>query len=271
MKLFQALAARYRYSVILLQQMVKTDFKLRYQGSVLGYFWSLLKPLALFTILYIVFVRFLRFGTGIEFFPIYMLLGIVLWTFFAEVTNQGLISIVNQGDLMRKLNFPRYVIVLATAFSALINLGLNLLVVSVFMLLARVSLHLTVVWVPFLIVELFILALAVAFLLSAMYVRFRDMSHIWEVVLQGAFYATPIIYPINQVPDKYARLLLLLNPMAQIIQDLRHALLTPQARTFEYYFGAGWLRLIPIGIVALLVVISASYFKRRAKYFAEEV
>src|SRR4030042_6585150 len=130
----EKLQQRYRYSVILLKQLVKTDFKLRYQNSVLGYLWSLLKPLALFTILYIIFAKFLRIGDEVPNFAIYLLLGIVLWSFFAEITVGSVTLIVAKGDLLRKLNFPRYNIILAGSLSALINLFLNLLVVSVFMI-----------------------------------------------------------------------------------------------------------------------------------------
>ncbi|MGK2896606.1 MAG: ABC transporter permease, partial [Candidatus Saccharimonadales bacterium] len=117
-KLYQ----RYRYSLILLKELVITEFKLRYQGSVLGYLWSLLKPLFLFTILYFVFVFFLRVGSDIPHWPVALLLGIVLWNFFGEITNNGLGSIVGRGDVIRKINFPKYVIVLASSISAFINL-----------------------------------------------------------------------------------------------------------------------------------------------------
>src|SRR5205085_912081 len=109
---------RYRYSIILLKQLVKTDFKLRYQGSLLGYIWSLLRPLALFVILYTVFAKILKVGNAIPNFPIYLLLGIVFWNYFAEVTTGSVTAIVGRGDLLRKLSFPRYVIVLAGSFSA---------------------------------------------------------------------------------------------------------------------------------------------------------
>ena len=111
-----------RKNFILLRELVVTDFKLRYQGSVLGYIWSVLKPLFLFAILYIVFVHILRLDRGIPHFPVTMLLGIVLWSFFTEATSNGLGSIVNRGDLIRKLNFPKYIIVISGTISSLINL-----------------------------------------------------------------------------------------------------------------------------------------------------
>src|SRR5881394_2372508 len=116
----------------LLAELVRTDFKLRYQGSLLGYAWSLLRPLLLFLILYIVFVKFLKLGKGIPHYPVSLLLGIVIWNFFSEMTSQSLTSIVGRGDLIRKIRIPRWIIVLSSSISALISLGLNLVVVVLF-------------------------------------------------------------------------------------------------------------------------------------------
>jgi ABC-2 type transport system permease protein len=264
------LKQRYAYSVILLKELVKTDFKLRYQGSVLGYLWSLLRPLALFLILFIVFDKFLKIGESIPDYPVYLLLGIVLWSYFTEVTTGSVGSIVGRGDLLRKLNFPKYVIVLSGSFSALINLGINSIVIGIFMIISQVSISPYAFLVPFLLVELFVLSLALAFFLSALYVRFRDIAHIWEVVVQGAFYATPILYPLSLVPLRAAKLLML-NPMAQIIQDMRYLLVTQQTTTIDDLYGTHLIRLVPLGIVVIILVLSASFFRRRSKYFAEEI
>ncbi|MCA9334184.1 ABC transporter permease, partial [Candidatus Saccharibacteria bacterium] len=159
------LKERYRYSIILLKQLVKTDFKIRYQGSVLGYLWTLLRPLALFTILYIVFVKFLKVGDQIPHFAVYLLLGIVFWNFFVEVTMGSVGAIVAKGDLMRKLSFPRYVIIVAGSFSALINLTINMVVVFFFMLLNHVPLRVNGLLIVFPLLELFILSLSMGLLL----------------------------------------------------------------------------------------------------------
>lgn len=261
---------RYRYSIILLKQLVKTDFKLRYQGSVLGYVWSLLKPLALFVILYIVFTKFLKIGADIEHYSVYLLLGVVLWNYFIEVTSGSITSIVSKGDLMRKINFPKYVIVLATSFSALINLAINLVVVAVFMLVDGVDIKIMILLLPLYVLQIFVLALALAFFFSAAFVRFRDISHIWEVVVQGLFYATPVIYPLSMVPVDIAKLLIL-NPLAQIIQDARYVSVIQTEPTISSLYGSHIVRLIPITITILLVVLAAWYFKKRSKFFAEEV
>lgn len=264
-----------RRNRILLRELVVTDFKLRYQGSVLGYLWSLLKPLMLFTILYIVFVKFLRFdrGSGIEHFSVYLLLGVVMWTFFTEATSQGMSAIVARGDLIRKVNFPKYIIVISGTISALINLILNLAVVSVFIVLNGVDIRASVLLFPLDILELYIFALAIAFLLSALYVKYRDISHIWEVFLQGAFYATPILYSVSMVTTQSvtAGKILLLNPVAQVIQDARFNLITHTAETTNHLIHSKLIVLIPYVIVLLFITFSAWYFRKSQKYFAENV
>ena len=262
--------SRTSHSVILLRELVLTDFKLRYQGSALGYIWSLLRPLALFIILYFIFVRFLKIGHNVDHMPVYLLLGIVLWNYFAEVTNGGVAAIVSKGDLIRKINFPKYVIVLAGSLSALINLFINLFVVGVFMVINKVPFMPSALWVPLLIAELFVLSIGVAFLLSAIFVRLRDVNYIWEVFMQGFFYATPILYPVTLLPTVAAKILLL-SPVAQIIQDIRYALITHQTQTVGSVYGNEWMRLIPIGIVILLAFGAWSFFSARQDGFAEDI
>jgi ABC-2 type transport system permease protein len=262
---------KYRYSLIILKQLVITDFKLRYKGSALGYLWTLLRPLALFAVLYVVFVNFLRFGADIPHFPIYLLLGVVLWSYFVEVTNNGLTSIVNKGDLMRKLSFPRYVIVIAGSISAVINLAINLLVVLAFMVINGVPLTLMALWLPLIILELFVFSLGLSFLLSALYVRFRDINYVWEVLLQAGFYMTPIIYPLSQVAkiSDFAAKAVLLNPVAQIIQDARYVLITDKTPTVYSAFSLYWV--VPFVIVAVVTILAAWYFRTMSPKFAEEI
>lgn len=268
------MAQKYRYSVILLRQLVITDFKLRYKGSFLGYVWSLLRPLAFFAILYVVFVHFLKIGADIPHYAVYLLFGVVLWNYFTEVTNNGLSAIVGKGDLMRKLSFPRYVIVVAGSFSALINLGINLIVIAFFMAISDVPFTWELLWLLPLIIELFVFSLAIAFLLSALYVKFRDVNYIWEVVLQGGFYATPILYPISLVIgiSPLAAKVMLLSPIAQIIQDVRYIAVTPVTVTTESIFREGsFMPLLPYVFVIVTAVIAVVYFKRKAPHFAEDI
>ena len=263
------LRRRYHYAGLLLPAMVITDFKLRYQASVLGYLWTLLRPLALFSILYLVFVKLLKFGTGIPYYAIYLLFGIVIWGFFAEATGQGLGSLVARADLLRKISFPRYVVVLSVGVSSLISFGLAMLVIVLFMVLKQVPVRMSILWLPFLFVELAAFSLSLAFILSALFVRFRDMSYIWEVVLQAAFYATPILYPLSMINNVTFKRLLLLNPMAQVIQDARYCLITDVTETMTQVYGTPWARAIPVGITIVMVVASVWFFRRESPAFAE--
>lgn len=270
---FSRLRARYTYSLIILKQLVITDFKLRYKGSALGYVWTLLKPLAMFAVMYVVFVRFLKFGADVPHFAVSLLLGVVLWNFFSEVTLNGMSAIVGKGDLMRKLSFPRYVVVLSSALSALINLSINLLVVGMFILLNGVDLSFRALLIFPIIVELFVLGLSIAFILAAITVKLRDVGYIWELILQAGFYATPIFYPLSmvqQVSVEGAKLMLL-NPMAQIIQDARFALISSTTPTIWSTLSNVFAMLVPFAIVISLLVFSVIYFIKQSPYFAENV
>lgn len=254
----------------ILREVIITNFKVRYQGSALGYLWSLLKPLFMFAILYVVFTQVFKVGDGIEHYPVYLLLGIVLWSFFTEATTTGLSSIVDSGELIRKISIPRYLIVIASTISALINLGLSLIVVFIFAIISQVPLQLSWLLLPLLIVELTVLALGLAFLLSATFVRLRDISYIWEVILQAGFYITPIIYPLQKVTDPTFQKIILLNPVAQIVQDARQLFVTNDAIT-GWELGGVLLGVIPIIIVILLFIAGAAHFKRQSKTFAENI
>ena len=271
------LISKYRYSWILLRELVKTDFKLRYQGSMLGMAWSVLKPLMLFAVMYVVFVRFLRFGAGIPHFAVSLLLAQTLWAFFQEATSQGMQAIVGRGDLLRKLKFPKYIVVVSSTVSALINLVISLFVVLIFMIVNGVEFRPTILLFPLVIIELYIFSLGLVLLLSTIFVRFRDIGHIWEVIMQAWFYATPIIYPLTQLINvgwlSIAKLVLMLNPMAQIIQDARYLIVTTQTETVWGLVGqrSWWLKLAPLLIVMIVLAIGAKVFKRRSPYFAEEL
>lgn len=255
----------------LLSELVRTDFKLRYQGSVLGYAWSLLRPLLLFLILFIVFVKFLKIGSNIEHYPVYLLLGIVMWNFFNEMTVQSLGSIVGRGDLIRKIRIPRWLIVFSSSISALINLFLNLVVIVLFMIVNHVNLLETSLWLPLILLEVYLFALGLSLFLSAAYVKFRDVSYIWEVILQAGFYLTPILYPITLITNQTLQKLIMLNPMAQTVQDARHAVVTHQARTVHQVFAGGWYEFIPFLLVGIVLLGGLAYFRSQASNFAENI
>jgi ABC-2 type transport system permease protein len=225
----------------------------------------------MFVILYFVFTKFLKVGKGVPHYPVYLLLGLLFWNFFVEVTLGGVTAIVAKGDLIRKINFPKYVIILSVLASALINLSLTSIVVVIFMIIGHVAVSWQALLLIPLILELILIGLTSAFFLSAAYVRYRDVSYIWEVIIQAAFYITPILYPLSKIPDKYAKILIL-NPFAQVIQDSRYVLVTHSTETiYTLYGGDKWIWLIPVGIVLVLFAVAATYFRRRSASFAEEV
>lgn len=256
---------------VLLAELVRTDFKLRYQGSILGYTWSLLKPLLMFTILYIVFVKFLRIGGDVPYFPVYLLFGIVVWNFFTEMTSQSLGSIVGRSDLIRKIRIPRWLIIVSTSVSALISLFLNMIIVGIFVWLGGIELSLGVLWLPIIFLEVYLLALGISLLLSAAFVKYRDISHIWDVVMQAGFYITPILYPLSMIVNPTFQKVLLMNPMAQAIQDARYVFVTDKTITIRSVFANDLYALIPPLIVLLILVWGVIYFKKESKYFAENV
>lgn len=259
---------------VLLRELVVTDFKLRYQGSALGYAWSLLKPLFLFAIMYVVFVHFLRFGQGVAHFAPTLLLGIVLWTFFTEATSQGMQSIVARGDLIRKINFPKYIIVISGTISALINLLLNLVVVIVFMLIDGVVIGPAVLLFPITLLILYGFSLALSFLLAALYVKYRDLSHIWEILLQALFYATPVIYPLQMVMafSMQAAQFLMLSPIAVLFQNARAQFVGyDNVITSDQLFSNPLFIAIPYVFILIIVFIAVWYFKISQSKFAERI
>ncbi len=253
----------------ILREMVGADFKVRYQSSVLGYLWSVLRPLLMFVILYIVFAYIFDAGKGVPHFPVYLLLGIVVWNFFSEATVIGMSAVVGKGDLIRKIAIPRYLTVLSSSASALINLGINLGVVFVFAVFNGVDFTWRIALVPLVLLELFAFSTALAFLLSALYVKFRDVTYIWEVGLQAAFYATPILYSLTIVTEHLQKYFFI-NPMAQIVQDMRYVAVT-QSTVTVWNSAPLWFAAIPLAIIGVVIVISQAYFRNQAKWFAENI
>ena len=260
-------------SLILLSELTKTDFKLRYQGSVLGYLWALLRPMMMFAILYVVFAKLLRMGGDIPHYPVYLLCGTTLWSFFTECTSQGLQAMVIRGDLIRKISFPKYIVVMSSTLTAVINMLINLVVVIVFALINGVQPSLTWLLVPLSLLELYSLSLGIAFFLGAINVKYRDVTSIWDVCIQALFYAVPIIYPVTMVANtsQIMAKILLLNPIAQAIQDVRHNLITGEAITSWNYLGNPWLTIIPIAIVVIVLLVGTLYFRNKSRFFAEEI
>ncbi|HEM6309609.1 TPA: ABC transporter permease [Streptococcus suis] len=257
---------------ILLREMIKTDFKLRYQGSFIGHLWSILKPMMLFTIMYLVFVQFLRFDDGTPHYAVGLLLGMVTWNFFTEATNMGMMSIVSRGDLLRKLNFSKEIIVFSSVAGAAINYAINLVVVLVFALISGVQFTWTSLIIFPLFVELVLLATGFAFILSSLFVRFRDIGPIWEVVLQAGLYATPIIYSLTFIIQRgqtNVAKIMMLNPIAQIIQDLRHFLIFSGSMTIRDLISNPFIIVIPYLLPIVVFALGYIIFNKNAKRFAE--
>ncbi|MEI7690674.1 MAG: ABC transporter permease [bacterium] len=253
----------------LIKELALTNFKLKYQGSVLGYLWSLVKPLMLFVVLYIVFTRILKIGASIPNYPVYLLLGVVMWGFFSELTAISLGAIVENGDLIRKVYFPRIVLVISVGITSFITFMLNLVVVFIFMAVLRIVPGLDVFLLLLVMFEFFVLTVGVSFFLSALFVKFRDIAHIWEVILSVLFYATPILYPLSMVPVTIGKIMLL-NPAAQIIQDARYLLITNQTTTA--WNTLSWKYVwIPYILPFIIFIIGYRYFNKSAAKFAEEV
>lgn len=258
---------------ILLKELTKTDFKLRYQGSVLGYLWALLRPLMMFAILYVVFAKLLRFGSDIPHYPVYLLCGTTMWSFFTECTSQGIQAMVARGDLIRKISFPKYIVVVSSTLTAVINMLINLVVVIIFALINGVTPSLNWLLVPLSLLELYTLSLGIAFLLGAINVKYRDITSIWDVCVQALFYAVPIIYPISMVmsASPLAAKIILLNPITQAIQDIRHNLITTVSATTWNTLDNLWLQILPIILIIILLILAAFYFRKKSKFFAEEI
>ena len=264
---------KYRYSFILLRELVITDFKLRYQNSALGYLWALLRPLFMFGIIYVFFAVILGIGKGIENWGVALLLGIVIWTFFQEVVKQGMRSITSNGGVIRKINFPKYIIVGATSISAIINLVINLVVVVIFAIVSNVEPSWGMLLVPLFIVELYVFGLGLAFLFSAVNVKFRDIDYIWDIVTQALFYGSAIMFPLNQVVSfsQAAAAVLSLSPITQAIQDARYFGITTTVDTPATVTDNIYILVAPFVVTIVTFIVGAWYFKKKSPYFAEEV
>jgi ABC-2 type transport system permease protein len=268
-----ALAGDWRRSFDLAVTLAFTDWKLRFFGSVLGYFWSLLRPLLLFGVLYAVFSQIVDVGAGVEDYPVQLLMGIILFTFWGEVTGGSVTAVVERETLVRKIAFPRAVIPLSVGLGAAFNLFLNLITLGVFLAIAGVEPRWSWLLVPIPLLFLMVFAVGISFVLSSLYVSFRDVKPIWEVVLQALFYATPVIYPIELLAEKNESLshVALMNPIATVVQEARHLVLGPDTPSAADAIGDPVRLLIPLSIVLLVAVAGYVIFDRLAPRVAERL
>jgi ABC-2 type transport system permease protein len=250
------------------------DFKAKYAGAVLGYVWSLAKPLAYFGVLWLVFAHLLRTANQTENFTLFLLIGILLFTFFVDAVGTMLPSIVEGGAILRRLAFPPILVPLSASVGICITFAVNICALVVFIGIQRVPPRLEWLVVPLLLVELYIFCVGLGLLVAALYVRFRDVGQIWEVASQLLFFACAIFYPIGILPD-WAQKVAFLNPLVQVIQDARHAILggpsgPNDVTAATVYAGAGG-RIIPVLIAVLVCLGGLAFFRREGRYFAERV
>jgi ABC-2 type transport system permease protein len=265
-----ALGGDMRRFVNLTVTLARTEFKLRYFGSVLGYLWSLVRPLLFFAVLYIVFTQVFQLGKSIPHYPVYLLTSIMLWTFFVETTAGSVQCLVVREALLRKMRFPRLVIPLSVALTAMFNLAMNSIVVLGFALGSGESPRLTWLELPLLVALLAILAVGTGMLLSILYVRFRDIQPIWDVTTQVLFYCSPIIYTAVKYPTSVVRLAMA-NPIAAILTQMEHAFVDPNAHDAATVIGGTARLLIPLGIIAGVFVLGLWAFNREAPRIAENL
>jgi ABC-2 type transport system permease protein len=247
-----------------------TDFRLRYFGSLLGYLWSLVRPLLFFGVIYVVFTQIFHAGAGIPHYPVYLLAGIIMWTFFVETTSASVQCLIAREGLLRKIRFPRLVIPVAVALTALFNLCTNSVAVLAFAAFEGISPQLSWLQVPLLVMLLAILAVSIGMLLSTLYVRFRDIQPIWEVISQVLFYGSPIIYTAAKYPTSVVRLAMC-NPIAAILTQMGHAFVDPSMKSAAVYIGGAVRLLIPLGIIAVAFVLGLWFFNREAPLIAERL
>jgi len=251
-----------------------TEFKLRFFGSVLGYAWQVMRPLMLFGVLYVLFTQVVKIGGDVPMYGVALLLGLVLYTFLSEASGSAVTSIVDRENLVRKIEFPRLAVPLSVVLTALFNLGLNLGVVAVFLLASGGSVRWSWLELIPLVGLLAVLASGLAMLLSALYVRARDLKPIWDVVLQILFYGSPIFYAIETVqesaPDWVAKALML-NPFAAILQQARHAVVSPEYETAASAIGGTWRLLAPLAVIAVVAAVGYLVFRRAAPRLAEDL
>lgn len=261
----------FRRLAFLTYTIAMTEFKLRFYGSALGYVWQLLRPLLLFATLYVVFHRLVKIGGVTDYFAAILLMNIMLFTFFQEGAG-ATTSVVDRENLVRKIQVPRLAIPMAQTLTAVFNLGLNFLVVVIFALISGVTPHWGWVEVPFLLAALTLLAAGVAMLLSSLYVRYRDVKPIWDVVSQMLFYVTPVIYILETLSlDTSIKELMALNPLATILIEMRHAFFDPNAPSAAEAVGGPLMLLIPIGIIVGTAIVGYVVFSRQAPSIADEL
>ncbi len=248
-----------------------TDFKLRFSTSILGYLWSVLKPLGIFFVLYMVFGRMLRFSAD----PLYrdkLLLGIFIWGYFSEASTAGIQSLLGKSHIISKVYFPRSIAVLGASINYLLTFGINLCIVAVFFAVDGVGLNRYSPLFLLYVAELYLIVLGISFLLSVAFLRFRDLAEIWTILITAGFYATPILWPIEEIRDPFYRKLLYLNPMTFIVEYSKRVLI--EGRIADERGGTGvFLAGNAVILAVSLVLLGGGFlvFRRSSPRAAEYI
>lgn len=268
-----ALGSDPRRFVALTRTLTLTDFKLKFYGSALGYLWQLMRPLLLFGVLYVVFTHFVKFGKGVHFYPPTLLLAIVLYSFVSESIAGCVDSVISREPLVRKIEFPRLVIPATVISTAFLNLLLNLVAVFVFALASGVRPGVRWLELPVILLGAVVICAGVGMIVSSLYVRYRDIKPITDVVLQVLFYATPIFYPVEKISnDTLREAVVMLNPFATIVQQARYALIDPAHAPSAAAAAGGISHLaVPAAIIVGFFVVGFWIFNREAPRIAEEL
>ena len=245
----------------LIKELTLSDFKLRYKGSLLGLVWSFLKPLLMLLTFYVVFSLIIKLE--INNYVLFLFLGIILWNFFADSTVLSMNNLLSKRDLIKKVYFPREILVISSCLNAFLNLLFSLFIFIFFLFLFKIEITIYfLLFIPILI-SLFILSLGFSYLLSSLYVKYRDLDHLWGIVLSIGFWITPIAYSIDFVPKNYLTLYML-NPFARIITDSRDILIYNKIDSI-------WSILITFLISIAIYLLGYYVYKKRSLYFAEEL
>lgn len=245
----------------LIKKIAISDFKLRYKNTVLGFFWTLLEPLLMLLVLYVVFTNLMRMR--VEHYQLFLLMGIVSWDFLAKGTGMSLNCILGKPGLVKHVYFPREVLVISSCITALMMAMLEFLVFAMFMFFFGVIPGLTVIYFPIILLIEFILILGLSFGLASLNVYYRDIQYIWAVVLQAGFFAAPIIYPMSILPSKIASVIMF-NPMTRIIGMFRDSVIYNTQLTIMDMSYA-------VASALILLVIGYFIFRRFEPRLAEEM
>jgi lipopolysaccharide transport system permease protein len=237
------------------------DFKLKYKNSVIGYLWSLLNPLLMLVTLYFVFSFIMKLS--VPYYQLFLLLGIILWNFISDATNASIDSLNSKGHLLRKIKFPPYTIVISACIVSAISLILNLLVFFIFMAIFKVKIGFAALLFPVYLIELMIFVLGISFVLCGVYVKLRDMKHIWNFLLLILFWISPSVYPENRIPIQYMRFYML-NPLSRLINGSRDSLI------YSYLPEAKQIIITSIVCFAVLL-IGIKIFEKMTQKIAEEI